>query len=222
MNENSDNPLFQPHVSGWRVPDAGQISRKTQQNFLVGHRHGLDGSIEFLQIYFELVGLSQLSVPPSLQLCRNETVVRIDSFVSPRCQMGLVSSLLHFQFKRFPLLPSLAADLLGCFQRRLHSVPTDRTQYFTRHCFIGPKAPERNTPVFSMIHMRTLAVIPKYGSLDTCIGDVEHSNRIVGSEAFRKASKARPPRPAFGSMRDFMCALLAMSAWLRSYCSHEM
>ena len=87
---------------------------------------GLDRNIEFLQLRFEFVGFPQLSVPASLQLCRNETVVRIDSFVSPRCQMSLVSSLLGFQFKCFPLLLSLAAHLLCSFQRRLDSIPADR------------------------------------------------------------------------------------------------
>ena len=118
---------------------------------------------------------SQLGIPASLQLCCNETVVRIDSFVSARCQVRLISSLLHFQFKRPSLLPSLLAHLLGRFQRRLDRIPTDRMQHFTRHCLIGPKTAERNTPMLSMIHVGALAVITKYGSPDTCIGDVEHS-----------------------------------------------
>jgi hypothetical protein len=80
MNENPNNPLFQPHISGGRVPDGGQILRQTQQYFLVRRRHGLHGNIKFLQLRFEFVGFPQLSVPARLQLCRNEPIVRIDSF----------------------------------------------------------------------------------------------------------------------------------------------
>jgi DNA invertase Pin-like site-specific DNA recombinase len=38
----------------------------------------------------------------------------------------------------------------------------------------------------------------------------------------RPANKLRPPRPALGSIRDFMCALSESIAWLRSKLSHEM
>src|SRR5436190_1306758 len=157
MNEDPNDPLFQPHIGGWGVPDGGQISRKTQQNVLVRHWHGLDRDIEFLQLHFEFVGFPQLSVPASFQLCRNEPIVRIDGFVSSRCQMSLISSLLHFQFKCLPLFLSLPAQLLRCCQRRLDSIPTDRVQYFIGYCLIGPKTAERDTPMLSMVHMRALA-----------------------------------------------------------------
>ena len=182
MNEDSNNPLFKPHIGGGRPPDGGQISRKTQQNFLVRHWYGLYGSIEFLQLCFEFLGFPQLSVPASLQLCCNEPVVRIDSFVSSRCQMSLISSLLDFQFKCFPLLLSLTAQLLCCFQRRLDSISTDRMQYFIRYCLIGPEAAKRNTPVLSMIHMRALAVVPKDGSPYARVGNVEHSTATSASK----------------------------------------
>src|SRR2546423_7827294 len=96
--------------------------------------------------------------------------------------MGLVSSLLHFQFKCLPLRPTLVAHLFGCFYRRLDSIPTDCTQYFARYGLIGSKATERNAPVLSMVHMRTLAMVTKHSSLDTCIGDVEHSTAAAAPQ----------------------------------------
>jgi len=67
--------------------------RQAQENFLVQHRYRLNPEIELLQIVFKFPHFLLGSVPSSLQFRRKQSLIGIDSIVSPSCQSSFVTYL---------------------------------------------------------------------------------------------------------------------------------
>jgi len=49
MNQNPHNPLLQSHVTGWCIPNRGQVLSQAHQDFLIGHRRRSHSGIELAE-----------------------------------------------------------------------------------------------------------------------------------------------------------------------------
>jgi hypothetical protein len=101
----------------------------------------------------------------------------------------------------------------------LNRVAFHRLQDLCRNGSIRLKPP-KEMQVRPVIDLRSAAMIARHLTVRAAIGHMH----ILPDRRQRNspANKLRPPRPAFGSMRDFMCALSESITWLRSNCSQEM
>ena len=71
LDQNTHDPLLQPHIGRRRVPNSGQILCQAQKKFLAGQRRILGIDIELLKLLFQFACFLQSNVPSCLKLRRN-------------------------------------------------------------------------------------------------------------------------------------------------------
>jgi hypothetical protein len=142
-NQSSEQLLACAHGNAGRVPRHGQVARQVCK--------GIGSNLDSAGLFSELTRLQffdalECLLPALLQLCRDETIVRVTCRVTALRETGLVASLLEFQIQDAALilllLPVHPLRLERCFDRhRFH-----RPQELPGDSSIDPWAAEGHAP----------------------------------------------------------------------------
>lgn len=124
------------------VPQSFQIFAESEQLFALFGRELRSRGRGFLQPMFHLGNMVQRVVPPLLQFCGDQTVLRFCCLVLPLNAPSFVARLLQCQFERMPLLIGSILAAFESIERGLYAEWTQCFEHLGGDLTVDPSAGE--------------------------------------------------------------------------------